>query len=186
MTIRSFQGKVPQIGARTYCDEQACVIGEVTLGEDISIWPMAVLRGDVNIITIGKGSNIQDNCTLHVSHKTKKEPEGFAITIGEHVTVGHQVMLHGCTIGDYCLIGIGVIILDGAVIQDHVLIGAGSLVPPRKILESGYLYLGCPVKKVRALTPEEMDHFEYSAKHYIALKDKYLESDAVPDDKTES
>jgi carbonic anhydrase/acetyltransferase-like protein (isoleucine patch superfamily) len=176
MNMRTFQGIKPIIGTEVYVDPQACVIGDVVLGDDVSIWPMAVLRGDVNSIRIGKGSNIQDNCTLHVSHKTETEPEGFPLIIGNYVTVGHQVMLHGCKIGNYCLIGIGAIILDGAILQEKVMVGAGSLVPPGKVLESGFLYLGSPAKKVRPLSDEEMAHFEYSAKHYIQLKNEYNQS----------
>jgi carbonic anhydrase/acetyltransferase-like protein (isoleucine patch superfamily) len=181
MSIRAFEGITPTLGADVYVDLEACVIGEVVLEDDVSIWPMAVLRGDVNSIRIGKGSNIQDNCTLHVSHKTENQPEGFPLIIGDYVTIGHQVMLHGCHIGNYCLIGMGSIILDGAILEEKVMVGAGTLVPPGKKLESGFLYLGNPVKKVRPLTSEEIAHFEYSAKHYIKLKNQYtLSNKASP------
>lgn len=176
MSIRPFKHFKPQVGAYVYIDEQACVIGNVSLAEDVSVWPMAVLRGDVNSIAIGKGSNIQDNCTLHVTHKTAEQPNGAPLTIGEYVTVGHQVTLHGCTIGNRCLIGIGSVILDKAVVQDEVLIGAGTLVTAGKILASGFLYLGSPVEKVRALTVAERSYFLYSAKHYITLKNAHIDS----------
>jgi carbonic anhydrase/acetyltransferase-like protein (isoleucine patch superfamily) len=174
MTIRKFQNKEPQLGKNVYLDPQACVIGDVTLGEDVSIWPMAVLRADVNFIRIGRGTNIQDNCTLHVTHKYSEQPEGIPLIIGEDVTVGHQVMLHGCTIGNRCLIGIGSIILDDVIIEDEVMVGANTLVTEGKRLESGFLYLGSPAKKIRALTEKERAHFLYSAKHYIKLKNEYL------------
>jgi carbonic anhydrase/acetyltransferase-like protein (isoleucine patch superfamily) len=174
MPIRPFQEIMPILGNEVYVDPQACVIGDTILGDDVSIWPMAVLRADVNAIRIGKGTNIQDNCTLHVTHKTKDNPEGSHLIIGDYVTIGHQVTLHGCTIGNHCLIGIGAIVLDGAILEKKVMVGAGTLVPPGKILESGFLYLGSPAKKIRALSAAEMAHFEYSAQHYIKLKNKYL------------
>jgi len=132
------------------------------------------LRGDVNRIVIGQGSNVQDLTMGHVSHKTPGKPDGSPLLIGDYVTVGHSVVLHGCTIGNECLIGMGSIILDDAVIPDHVMIGAGSLVSPGKVLESGMLYMGRPAKAVRALTPEEIAHLRYSAEHYIQLKNNYL------------
>jgi carbonic anhydrase/acetyltransferase-like protein (isoleucine patch superfamily) len=133
-----------------------------------------VVRGDVNSIRIGAGTNIQDNSALHVSHKTAADPAGGPLFIGSRVTVGHSVILHACTVEDECLIGMGSIILDRAVVKKHVLLGAGSLVPEGKVLESGYLYLGSPARKVRELTPEEMAYFNYSAEHYIKLMRSYL------------
>lgn len=148
---------------------RATVIGDVTLGENASVWPGAVIRGDVNSIRVGAGANIQDNSVLHVSHKTEADPVGGPLVIGDRVTVGHSVILHACTIEDECLIGMGSIVLDKAVIKRNVLLGAGSLVPEGKILESGFLYLGRPAKMVRALTAEELAYFNYSAEHYIEL-----------------
>lgn len=173
-SIRSFQNKTPSIGDRVYIDPQAAVIGDVTLGNDVSIWPMAVLRGDVNHIIIGDACSIQDGSVLHVSHDGPFVPGGMPLILGRGVTVGHKVVLHGCTIGDYCLIGMGTLILDGAKVNNKVIIGAGSLVPPGKVLESGCLYLGNPVKAIRKLTEKELEHLEYSAKHYIKLKNIYL------------
>ena len=172
--LRKFQGIRPTIGENCFIDPQAAVIGDVTLGNDSSIWPGAVLRGDVNKITVGARSNIQDNSVCHVEHKSKNNPAGYSLTIGDDVTVGHNVILHGCTIADRCLIGMGSIVLDGVVIEPDVLLGAGSLVAQGKTLESGYLYLGSPAKKVRELTPAEKEHFVYSAKHYVKLKEQYL------------
>jgi len=174
MPLSSYLDESPVLGARVFAHSSSQIIGNVTLGDDASIWCNAVLRGDVNHIVIGQGTNVQDFTMGHVSHKTSDKPEGSPLIVGDYVTVGHSVVLHGCTIGNECLIGMGTIILDDAVIPDHVMIGAGSLVPPGKKLESGMLYVGRPVKAVRALTPEEIAGLRYSAEHYIRLKDDYL------------
>jgi carbonic anhydrase/acetyltransferase-like protein (isoleucine patch superfamily) len=152
---------------------RATVIGEVSLGRDASVWPGAVIRGDVNSIAVGEASNIQDNSVLHVSHRTAADPAGGPLVVGARVTVGHAVILHACTIEDECLIGMGSIILDRAVVQKHVLLGAGSLVPEGKVLESGHLYLGRPARLVRPLTEEEIAYFDYSAEHYVKLAQSY-------------
>lgn len=169
-----YQGILPQIGQGVYIHPGACVIGDVVLGDDVSVWPGTVIRGDVNSIVIGAGANVQDLSVLHVSHKSVDDPQGAPLRIGCNVTIGHKVILHGCTIGDECLIGMGAIIMDKAVIQPRVLVGAGSLVTEGKVLESGYLYLGNPARRVRALTEAEIARFAYSARHYISLKNKYL------------
>ncbi|MDH4287031.1 MAG: gamma carbonic anhydrase family protein [Gallionella sp.] len=176
MPLSSYLDKTPALGERVYTHASAQIIGDVTIGNDCSIWCNAVLRGDVNRIVIGQGTNVQDLTMGHVSHKTPGKPDGSPLVIGDYVTVGHSVVLHGCTIGNECLIGMGTIILDDAVIPDHVMIGAGSLVPPGKTLESGMLYVGRPVKPVRALTPEEIANLRYSAEHYVKLKNDYLNS----------
>lgn len=177
--IRSYDGHRPQIDPSCYIDDAAVVIGEVSLAANVSVWPCAVVRGDVNRISIGEGSNVQDFAMLHVSHRKESDPEGAPLIIGRHVTIGHHVTLHGCTIGNEVLIGIGSIILDRAIIEDRVLIGAGSLVPPNKRLESGYLYLGNPVKQVRPLTEGELAYFKYSAEHYVKVMDKHKASAAA-------
>jgi len=174
MAIRSYKGALPKLGARVYVDDSAVVIGDVEIGDDSSIWPMCSIRGDVNHIRIGHRTNIQDNTVIHVSHRHAELPEGRAARIGDEVTVGHQCVLHACTIGNRCLIGMGSIVLDGAILRDGVLLGAGSLVTEGKELEGGYLWLGRPAKKARALTENEMAWFEYSAKHYVKLKNDYL------------
>ncbi len=174
MTIRDFSGISPIVSPSAYVDAAALVVGSVTLGDDVSIWPMTVLRGDVNVITIGAGTNVQDGSVLHVTHEHPDIPGGFALRIGENVTIGHRVVLHGCSVGDYCLIGMGATVMDGAVLESKVLLGAGSLVPPGKTLTSGHLWLGSPARKVRALTQKELDWLTYSAAHYIELKNKYL------------
>jgi carbonic anhydrase/acetyltransferase-like protein (isoleucine patch superfamily) len=173
-TISAYQGVFPQLGDSVYIHPSATVIGDVILGDHASVWPGVVMRGDVNHIRIGAGTNIQDISILHVSHKSSWEPAGAPLIIGDHVTIGHKVILHGCTIEDECLIGMGSILMDKAVVQKHVLLGAGSLVPEGKVLESGYLYMGSPAKRVRALTEKETAHFMYSANHYIKLKNNYL------------
>ena len=175
MSIRSYKHIFPKVGARSYIDVEAAVIGDVVIGEDSSVWPMCLIRGDVNIIRIGARTNIQDGTIIHVSHKHAAVPEGNPTHIGDDVTVGHQVILHGCTVESMSLIGMGSIILDGAIIRSHVLLGAGSLVPEGKDLEGGYLWLGRPAKRMRELTAEEIKRFDYSAKHYIKLKNDYLE-----------
>ena len=173
MTVQAFKQTLPIIGQRVYIDAAAKVIGQVTLGEDCSVWPMAVIRGDVNNITIGKGTNIQDGTVCHVTHAGAFNPAGNPLVIGEYVTIGHGVILHGCTIEDYCLIGMGAIIMDGVVVPSYTIIAAGSLVSPNKILEQG-LWVGNPARKKRDLTQDEIDFMKYSAEHYIKLKNAYL------------
>lgn len=173
-TIRSFAGKMPEVAATAYIDPTATVIGDVVIGADSSVWPMTSIRGDVNYIRIGERTSIQDGSVLHVTHAGPFSPQGNALHIGNNVTVGHQVILHGCTVEDNCLIGMGSKILDGAIVQSQVFLGAGSLVPPGKVLESGYLWLGSPAKKIRALTEEELHFLDYSAQHYVRLKNIYL------------
>lgn len=176
MPTESYLNTSPVIGDRVYLHASSQVIGDVTVGDDSSVWCNTVLRGDVNRIAIGRGTNIQDLTMGHVSHKTPEKPDGSPLIIGDYVTVGHSVVLHGCSIGNECLIGIGSIILDDVVVPDRVMIGAGSLVAPGKLLESGMLYIGRPAKAVRALTEAELTHLRYSAEHYMRLKDNYLNS----------
>lgn len=174
MAIRSFKGIYPTLSSSAYVDETAAVIGDVEMGEDASIWPMCSIRGDVNLIRIGARSNIQDGSVLHVTHRYENLPEGHATRVGNDVTVGHNVILHGCTVEDLCLVGMGSTVLDGAIIRSRVLLGAGSLVPEGKVLEGGYLWLGRPAKKMRELTEQELKWFEYSARHYVKLKNDYM------------
>ncbi|MBF0803135.1 MULTISPECIES: gamma carbonic anhydrase family protein [unclassified Neisseria] len=176
--IRPYLAHYPKIDPSCYIDPAAAVIGEVSLAENVSVWPFAVLRGDVNRITIGARSNVQDLSMLHVSHKTPAKPAGSPLVVGEDVTIGHKAMLHGCTIGNRVLVGMGTVILDDAVVEDDVMIGAGSLVAPRKRLESGYLYVGSPVKQVRALTDEEKAFLVYSAEHYMRVSANYKNAES--------
>jgi len=172
--ISAYQNVMPCIGSGVFIHPSASVIGDVELGDNVSVWPGTVIRGDVNFIRIGAGTNVQDSSVLHVSHKSSWDPAGAPLIIGSNVTIGHKVILHGCTVEDECLIGMGSIIMDKVIVQKHVLVGAGTLVPEGKVLESGYLYLGSPARKVRQLTEKELEHFIYSANHYIRLKNTYL------------
>lgn len=175
MSVRPFKKHFPQLGEGVYIDESAVVIGQVVIGEHTSVWPNTTIRGDVNWIKIGANTSIQDGSTLHVTHDhTNKHPGGYPLTVGNQVTVGHNVVLHGCTIEDNCLIGMGAIILDDAHLEKNVFVAAGALVTPGKRLESGHLYVGSPAKKLRALTEEEIAGLQYSADHYVKLKNQYL------------
>ena len=172
--VRRFKTYTPQFVQRVWVDPSAIVIGDVQMGDDGSVWPAAVIRGDMHRIRIGARCSIQDGSVLHITHAGPFNPDGFALTIGDEVTVGHKVILHGCTLGNRILVGMGSIVMDGAVIEDEVILGAGSVVPPGKRLESGYLYVGSPAKAVRALRTEEKAFFSYTASNYVRLKDEYL------------
>jgi carbonic anhydrase/acetyltransferase-like protein (isoleucine patch superfamily) len=167
--IRNFGDHVPTISDSAYVDVQATVWGNVELADDVSIWPGAVLRGDIVAIKVGARSNIQDNSVLHGSTEELGGSDSPVI-VGSDVTVGHKALLHGCYVGNNVLVGMGSIILDGAHIEDNVMIGAGSLVPPRKRLESGFLYVGSPVQKVRPLKPQEQEFLKKSAAEYVYVK----------------
>jgi len=173
MSIRPFRKISPKLGARVFVDESAVVIGRVTLGDDVSVWPAVVIRGDDNDISIGARTNIQDGSVLHITSPAPELPKGMPLVIGESVTVGHSCVLHGCTIGNFCLIGMGAIVLDGAVLDDYVFIGAGAVVAPGKRLTSG-LYLGSPARRTRDLTDKERAGMHESANHYVGVKDEYL------------
>ena len=175
MSIRSYQGIQPSIAEDAYIDPQACVIGKVTIGSESSVWPMAVVRGDVHEISIGKQTSIQDGSVLHVTHDGPYTPGGSALIIGDQVTVGHNVTLHACTIHNRVLIGMGAVILDKAVINSDIIIGAGTVVTPNTELESGYLYIGSPAKKLRRLSDSEMEFLTYSANNYVKLQQSYTE-----------
>ncbi len=172
--IRAFDGHHPEIGARVWVDPAASVIGQVRLGDDVSVWPGVVIRGDVNFIRIGARSNIQDGTICHVTHDGPYTPGGFPLKVGAEVTVGHGAILHACTIGDRCLVGMGATVMDGAALEADVMLAAGSLVGPGKRLASGRLYRGSPAREVRELTADELEMLRYSAAHYVRLKDRYL------------
>ena len=174
MAIRSFQQHTPKVGPRAFVDRSAVVLGDVEIGEDSSVWPLTVVRADMHRIRIGARTSVQDGSVLHITHAGPFNPDGFALTIGDDVTIGHKALLHGCTVGSRILIGMGTIVMDGAVIEDEVILGAGSLVPPGKTLESGYLYVGSPVKQARPLTDKERSFFSYTAGNYVKLKDQHL------------
>jgi carbonic anhydrase/acetyltransferase-like protein (isoleucine patch superfamily) len=179
MAVRPFEGTVPHLQPGVYVDAQALVIGRVEIGRDSSIWPMSVVRGDVNQIRIGERTNIQDGSVLHVTHDSEYAAGGSPLLIGNDVTVGHKVVLHACTVEDLCLIGMGAVVLDGAVIGSGAMIGAGSLVPPHRQLQGGYLYIGSPARQVRVLTDKEVRYLKYSAEHYVRLKNRHLGGNAV-------
>lgn len=173
-SIRPYKGIMPTLAQGAYVDPAAVVIGDVELGVDCSIWPLVVIRGDVNCVRIGNRSNIQDGTVIHESRKSSAKPEGYPVIIGEDVTVGHKVMLHGCTIGNRVLVGMGAILLDGVTVEDNVIIGAGALVTPGKTLASGYLYTGSPARQTRPLTDAETTRFTDIAHNYVQLKNDYL------------
>jgi len=173
MAIREFEGILPNIDPTAYVDDTALVIGDVEIGKDSSVWPFTIIRADVHSIRIGAQTNIQDNSVLHVTHDGPYNPGGNALQVGNKVTVGHRVILHGCTIHDSCLIGMGATIMDGAVIHQNTVVGAGSLVTPGKELEGGYLWVGSPVRRVRPLSEDEIKAIEYSTSHYVKLKNRH-------------
>jgi carbonic anhydrase/acetyltransferase-like protein (isoleucine patch superfamily) len=174
VNVRTYRNIAPKLGARVYVDPAAVVIGKVTIGDDASIWPAAVVRGDVHSIEIGARTSIQDGSVLHVTHDGPYAPGGRALIIGADVTVGHRVVLHACTIGNTCLIGMGSVLLDDVVTEDLVMIGAGSVVTPGKRLETRGLYVGSPARRVRDLKPQEIEFLSYSAAHYVKVKNEYL------------
>ena len=166
--IRSYKNIVPQIDPKAYIDKACTIIGDVHIGEQTSIWCGVVIRGDVNYIRIGARTSIQDLSMLHVTHN---EPDiaGFPLIIGDDVTIGHSVILHGCTLHDRTFIGMGCTILDGAVIESDSMLGAGTLVPQGQVVQSGWLYLGSPAKKFRQLTKEEIINIKQHAQNYIGF-----------------
>lgn len=174
MTIRSYRNISPSISPSVYVDESAVLVGDISIDEQSSVWPLVAARGDVNYMRIGKRSNIQDGTVLHLTRKSAQNPAGFPLIIGDDVTVGHKCMLHGCKLGNRILVGMGAIIMDGAVVQDDVFIGAGSLVAPNKVLESGYLYVGNPAVKKRPSKEAELAFLKQSAINYVELAAEYL------------
>ena len=173
--LRPFRDRLPTLGARAYVDPAASVIGDVVLGDDVSVWPFTVVRGDVNFIRVGDRTNLQDGSVIHVSHDgPHAKLGGFATRIGNDVTIGHKAIIHACTIEDAVLIGMGAIVLDGALVRKHGFVGAGALVPPGKVVGEGELWLGNPAKKARLLSDAEIEALYYSAGHYVRLKDEYL------------
>ena len=179
MSVRSYQSVSPRLAAGVYIDEAAHVIGDVEIGEDASIWPCAVVRGDVHFIKIGARTNIQDGAVLHVTHDGDYTLGGFPLHIGADVTVGHGAVLHACSIMDACLIGMNATVLDGVLVKKHSMIGAGALVTPGKIVGEGELWLGNPARCVRMLTEKEIEHLRYSAQHYVRLKNRYIAEAAM-------
>lgn len=174
MMIRAYKGITPKLASGVYVDESSVLVGDIELAEDVSVWPLVAARGDVNFIRIGARTNIQDGSVLHLSRPSKGKPEGSPLIIGEDVTVGHKVMLHGCRLGNRILVGMGAIVMDDVIVEDDVIIGGGSLVPPGKRLQSGYLYVGSPVRQARPLNDAEKAFLAESAANYVILKNEYL------------
>lgn len=179
MPLSAYLETFPRVDGSAYLHASAQVIGDVRIGPESSVWCNAVLRGDVNRIEIGACSNFQDFAMGHVSHRNATKPEGSPLRIGDYVTVGHGAILHGCSIGDECLVGMGAMVMDDAVLEPRVMLGAGSLVPPGKVLAGGHLYVGRPAVRVRALSPEEIAYLRYSAEHYVRVKNNHLSSPAA-------
>ncbi|MEO0435564.1 MAG: gamma carbonic anhydrase family protein [Pseudomonadota bacterium] len=175
-SVRSFRGHTPKVGDRVLIDPLALVLGDVSLGDDVSVWPGAIVRGDMHRISVGDRCSVQDGSVLHITHASDFNPGGWPLTIGREVTIGHNATVHGCTIGDRVLIGMGAVILDGAVVKNEVIIAAGALVPPKRILESGYLYAGTPARQMRTLTESELAFFSYTAGNYVRLKDEHIQA----------
>ncbi len=180
MPVRPFAGKAPDIAATARIDDTAVVIGEVTVGEGSSVWPLAVLRGDAGPVRIGRDTNIQDGCILHGTPPGPTAPHGQFVSVGDRVTVGHGAVLHGCTVGNDCLIGMRSVILDGASVPDGTVIGAASVVPAGMQLEPGHVWAGNPVRKIRALTAQEHELLRESARHYVMLSAQYRADPSDP------
>jgi len=174
MNIRPYLDSLPRLGANVYIDPAAVVIGDVEIGDDASLWPFAVARGDVNYVRIGARTNVQDGAVLHVTHDGEYTPGGFPLVIGDDVTIGHGAIVHACTVGNACLIGMNATVLDGVVVSRHSMIGAGAVVTPGKVVGEGELWLGNPARRVRMLSADEIERLYYSAQHYVKLKNRYL------------
>jgi len=159
-----------------FIDPSALVIGDVTLGDDCSVWPLTVIRGDMHSIRIGSRTNIQDGSVLHITHASDYNPGGYPLNIGDDVTIGHKAIVHGCTLGNRILVGMGATVMDGAVVEDEIIVGAGCLVPPNRHLESGHLYVGSPARKARPLSQQELTFFPYIAANYVKLKEQHIAS----------
>jgi carbonic anhydrase/acetyltransferase-like protein (isoleucine patch superfamily) len=173
MSIQSFEEHTPSIDPSAWVHASAVVIGQVSLARDVSIWPTAVVRGDVHRVRVGAGTNVQDGAVLHVTHAGPWTGDGHALEVGEEVTVGHRAILHACRVGDRSVIGMAATVMDGAVIEPETLLGAGALVPPGKVLTGGHLWVGSPARMLRPLSDRERAWLEYSARHYVRLKDRY-------------
>ncbi len=188
LSLRSFNGIQPRFGKRVYIDPSATLIGDVELGDDASVWPGAVVRGDVQHIHIGAHTNVQDGAILHATHDGPYSSGGRSLEVGAGVTIGHGAVLHACCVGDTCLIGIHAVLLDGVVVEPTAMIGAAALIPPGRIVGRGELWLGNPARCVRKLNASEIEQLAYSAAHYVRLKNRYLDAGqgvATPSETTE-
>lgn len=174
--IRTYHGFAPVVSPLAHVDLAAQIIGNVNLGDDSSVWPCAVIRGDAHAIRIGARSNVQDGAQLHVTHDAQYTLGGFALTIGDDVTIGHGAALHGCTVQGASLIGMNATILDGALVKKHSIVGAGAVVTHGKIVGEGELWFGNPARCVRMLTNEEIQQILYSARRYVKLAAQYRDA----------
>lgn len=186
MPIEAYRGVLPTLGRDVYVHASATLIGDIRLDDGVSVWPGVVIRADVNAIRIGRGTNLQDGCVLHVSRPRPATPGGAPLRIGAHVSVGHACILHGCEIGDECLIGMGALVMDHAVLEPQVLLGAGSLVTQGRRLRSGWLYVGRPARRSRRLDAEEIAGLRRQAEQYVALAAEYLAARAATGPTAES
>ncbi|MBB1088652.1 gamma carbonic anhydrase family protein [Lysobacter sp. SG-8] len=176
MTLRPYLDTFPALGERVYVDPAATVIGDVRLADDVSIWPGCVVRGDVNHIEVGARTNIQDGTIVHVTHEGPfTRPGGLPTVIANDVTIGHGAIVHACTIHEFALIGMGATLLDGATVSRFGFVGAGAVVSPGKTVGEAELWLGNPARFVRTLSEREIEQLQYSAQHYVRLKNRYLE-----------
>ena len=164
--IREYDGHKPKIHPSAYIHETAEIIGKVTIEKDASVWPFCVLRGDVDEIVIGEGTNIQDNTVIHTN-------AGKPAILGKRISVGHSVVLHGCTVMDDCIVGMGSIVLDGATVESDCIVGAGAVVSPNHKVPKGSMALGIPARVIRKLRPDELEHIRWNAKEYYTLSDKH-------------
>lgn len=172
--IHAYAGTIPKIHPTAFVDSSAHVIGDVELGEDASVWFCTVIRGDVNYVRIGRGTNVQDGTVIHVNRL------GTPTVLGDFVTVGHAARLHGCSIASHCLIGIGAIVLDGAELGEECLVAAGAVVPPGMKVAPRSMLMGAPAKVRRQVTPEDLDLIRRSADNYVKLKSEYLAAGHLP------
>lgn len=164
--IREVGGFKPQVHPSAYVHKTALIIGKVTIGKNASIWPYCVLRGDIAEIVIGDETNIQDNTVIHTN-------EGLPSLLGKGISVGHGVILHGCTVKDHCIIGMGSILLDGSIVETESIVAAGAVVSPNSTIAKGSMAMGIPAKVTRVLSPKELDHIHWNAKEYLRLSEVY-------------
>ncbi len=162
-SVYPYNGKYPVVGENVFIADGVRLIGEITIGDNSSVWYNSVIRADINHVRIGKFTNIQDGSVLHVNS------DNFPLIVGDHVTVGHNANLHACTIEDFSLIGIGAVVLDGALVEKYSLVAAGSVVTPGTVIKSGFMYAGAPAKLIRELSEKELAYFEKSAYHYFEI-----------------
>ena len=174
MSVRPYLDFRPEVGRGVWIDPAATVIGRVTIGDDASLWPGVIVRGDVNWITIGARTNIQDGSVLHVGSPRLAGGDGIPCIVGEECSIGHAAVVHACTLGRRCLVGMGAILMDGAVVGDECIIGAGALVTAGTMIPPRTLWVGSPARQRRALEAREIEFLAESAAHYVALKDDYL------------